>query len=69
MSAGRCKKGFLFDSSSTDSNANCVGVTDKFYAKDASVATTACTGYYSSNVATGAHICNWNFRKFVKVLK
>ena len=69
LSAGRCKKGFVYDAYSTDSSANCIGVTSKFYAKDASVATSACSNKENSNVATGAQICNWSFRKMLKVLK
>ena len=69
MLAGQCKKGFVYDAYSSDSNANCVGVSSKFYTKDAASATSACNNFYSSNVATGAQICSWSFRNTLQVLK
>ncbi len=69
MSAGRCKKGFLYDSYSSDSNANCVGVTSKVYTKDTSESTSACNNFYGSDVPAGAKYCSWSFRSFIKVLR
>ena len=69
MSAGRCKKGFLYDAYASDSNNNCIGATNKYYPKDESDASTACDdNFEGSNLATGSMYCDWSFRSFLKVL-
>ena len=68
--AGRCEIGFIFNSGTTSTDNNCIGVTNKLFNNAKSGADSACPLYYNSRrFPYGPLLCKGHFQRAIKVLK